>query len=251
MASIDSILRPARETVHDDGRLRAGHGRRGVPGSDRCAVVRDVERPRPTRTRAGCPLATSASDPDHRVARHWYRASCRHWGNPSSRSATWRRSRISYRSTSWASASGPVKSCAISTCWRGPTRTGAPQTSTARSRTPALHRVDIDSVRAVNSDGIVSAHPAAIDFTILSPLWLRWWALALIATTAGALLRGYRARVARLLELVHIRTRIATDLHDDVGANLTRIAVLAEVASHTTTGHWPRSRVSPANRSAR
>ena len=86
----------------------------------------------------------------------------------------------------------------------------------------------------MNSDGIVSAHPAAIDFRILSPLWLRWWALALIASTAAALsYGGYRYRVARLLELVHIRTRIATDLHDDVGANLTRIAVLAEVASHT------------------
>ena len=27
-----------------------------------------------------------------------------------------------------------------------------------------------------------------------------------------------------------MRTRIATDLHDDIGANLTRIAVLSEVA---------------------
>ena len=105
------------------------------------------------------------------------------------------------------------------------------RTVTYASLAPGRYRF---TVRAVNSDGIVSAHPAAIDFTILSPLWLRWWALALIATTAGALsYAGYRYRVARLLELVHIRTRIATDLHDDVGANLTRIAVLAEVASHT------------------
>jgi signal transduction histidine kinase len=105
------------------------------------------------------------------------------------------------------------------------------RTVTYASLAPGRYRF---TVRAVNSDGMVSAHPAAIDFTILSPLWRRWWALALIATTAGALsYAGYRYRVARLLELVHIRTRIATDLHDDVGANLTRIAVLAEVASHT------------------
>jgi signal transduction histidine kinase len=58
--------------------------------------------------------------------------------------------------------------------------------------------------------------------------------LALIATTAGAMSYAvYRYRVARLLEMLHLRIRIATDLHDDVGANLTRIALLAEVASHT------------------
>ena len=36
------------------------------------------------------------------------------------------------------------------------------------------------NVRAVNSDGIVSAHPAAMSFTILRPLWQRWWFLALV-----------------------------------------------------------------------
>jgi signal transduction histidine kinase len=41
---------------------------------------------------------------------------------------------------------------------------------------------------------------------------------------------AYRYRVARLLEMANMRTRIATDLHDDIGANLTRIALLSEVA---------------------
>ena len=40
----------------------------------------------------------------------------------------------------------------------------------------------------------------------------------------------YRFRVAQLLKLERVRTRIATDLHDDIGANLTRISVLSEVA---------------------
>ena len=55
----------------------------------------------------------------------------------------------------------------------------------------------------MNSDGIVSAHPAAIDFTILTPIWLRWWFLALIAAAAGAL--AYAATGTawqRLLEMV-------------------------------------------------
>ena len=40
----------------------------------------------------------------------------------------------------------------------------------------------------------------------------------------------YRYRVTRLLELERMRTRIAADLHDDIGANLTKISILSEVA---------------------
>jgi len=40
----------------------------------------------------------------------------------------------------------------------------------------------------------------------------------------------YRQRLTRLLELERVRTRIATDLHDDIGANLSLIAMLSEVA---------------------
>ena len=39
-----------------------------------------------------------------------------------------------------------------------------------------------------------------------------------------------REREKRLAELERVRTRIATDLHDDIGSSLTQIAVLSEVA---------------------
>jgi PAS domain S-box-containing protein len=39
-----------------------------------------------------------------------------------------------------------------------------------------------------------------------------------------------KAREERLAELEKVRTRIATDLHDDIGSSLTQIAVLTEVA---------------------
>ena len=90
------------------------------------------------------------------------------------------------------------------------------------------------TVRAVNSDGIASDHPAVITFTVRRPVWLRWWFLALSAIFVGLMVRTvYRYRVARLLEIANMRTRIATDLHDDIGANLTRIVLLSEVASRT------------------
>jgi signal transduction histidine kinase len=52
----------------------------------------------------------------------------------------------------------------------------------------------------------------------------------------------YRYRLRRLLEIERVRTRIASDLHDDIGANLTRIAILSEVAHSRLTGirdQWP------------
>jgi signal transduction histidine kinase len=40
---------------------------------------------------------------------------------------------------------------------------------------------------------------------------------------------AHRIRVVRLLALERLRTRIATDLHDDIGASLSQIAILSEV----------------------
>jgi signal transduction histidine kinase len=47
---------------------------------------------------------------------------------------------------------------------------------------------------------------------------------------AGVGVAGYRVRVARLVGVERVRSRIATDLHDDIGASLSQIAILAEVA---------------------
>lgn len=86
-------------------------------------------------------------------------------------------------------------------------------------------------VRGVNSDGVASSIPATISFRVLSPIWQRPWFLALAALAAGLVVYAlYRYRVAQLLKVERVRTRIATDLHDDIGANLTKIAILSEVA---------------------
>ena len=50
---------------------------------------------------------------------------------------------------------------------------------------------------------------------------------------ALALDQIFRYRLRRVLEVANMRTHIATDLHDDIGANLTRIALLSEVAKRT------------------
>jgi ligand-binding sensor domain-containing protein/two-component sensor histidine kinase len=86
-------------------------------------------------------------------------------------------------------------------------------------------------VRAVGADGVSSETPASLSFRILPPLWQRWWFLTLASALTGALAYGlYSFRVAQLIEIERVRARISGDLHDDIGANLSKIAILSEVA---------------------
>lgn len=115
-------------------------------------------------------------------------------------------------------------------------------------------------VRAVSETGAVSEEPAVIDFTIHPPFYRTWWFLTLaMAAAAGAIFALDRYRVSktrqvsaalealqrskqeRLAELERVRSRIATDLHDDIGASLTQIAVLSEVVRSQTAAAGAQS----------
>lgn len=109
--------------------------------------------------------------------------------------------------------------------WQAPTQD---RTVTFANLSPGRYTF---RVRAVNSEGVASPSPALVSFTVVSPLWRRWWFISLAALAVAFVIYGvYRYRLARLLEITNMRTRIATDLHDDIGANLTRIVLLSEVA---------------------
>ena len=85
-------------------------------------------------------------------------------------------------------------------------------------------------VRAATSDGTFSTVPASVTFRILRPVWQRWWFVTLAALLIGlGVYLLYRYRVSRVLEFANMRTRIATDLHDDIGSGLSRMAILSEV----------------------
>jgi ligand-binding sensor domain-containing protein/two-component sensor histidine kinase len=85
-------------------------------------------------------------------------------------------------------------------------------------------------VRAVTAEGVASPAPAVFEFLILPPVWQRWWFVSAATLIFGLMIYAvHRYRVARLIELERVRTRIATELHDDIGSNLSRIALLSEV----------------------
>jgi signal transduction histidine kinase len=72
-------------------------------------------------------------------------------------------------------------------------------------------------------------------------VWQRWWFRSLGTLLAGLFAYSlYRRRLARLLELERVRTRIATDLHDEIGTNLSLIAMVSEVANQTAQRRDPQ-----------
>lgn len=85
-------------------------------------------------------------------------------------------------------------------------------------------------VKAVDQRGVESETPAVLQLQILPPFWQRWWFLGLVASGLALVLYGlHRYRMRQLIAIERVRTRIATDLHDDIGSNLTRIALMSEV----------------------
>jgi signal transduction histidine kinase/sugar lactone lactonase YvrE len=93
------------------------------------------------------------------------------------------------------------------------------------------------AVRAVTSDGLTGENPVTFSFKILRPIYLRWWFLTLAALLIGLTVwQLYRFRIRRLLEIERTRTRIATDLHDDIGSDLSKISLLSEIVKMQMKG---------------
>lgn len=109
---------------------------------------------------------------------------------------------------------------------------------------PGLYRFQ---VTASNADGVWNSRPAEFVFEVLPHVYERWWfrLLVVMATlgATGAIIRFivHRRLLFRMqqLERQHAiereRTRIAKDIHDDLGANLNLIAVLGDLAKRDKT----------------
>jgi signal transduction histidine kinase len=96
---------------------------------------------------------------------------------------------------------------------------------------------------ACNSDGLWNETPASVAFVVTPAWWQTAWfhALALLSCAAG-LAGGVRYRYTRRMRrqlrqfeqaqaIEQERMRIARDIHDDLGARLTQMALLSEMAA--------------------
>lgn len=81
-----------------------------------------------------------------------------------------------------------------------------------------------------NINGAWSPEVEKLEFVISAPFWLRWWFWVLIGSVIIGIIylfyNYYRAR--KMIDIERMRVRIASDLHDDVGASLTEIALQSD-----------------------
>lgn len=115
------------------------------------------------------------------------------------------------------------------------------------------------SVQAANSDGVWNEIGASVAFVVLPFFWETWWfkaclALAVFGALALALHRRHRLEVERLErrhEMERERTRIARDMHDEIGSKLARISFLSEIAKSDKSSNGAGSAVDSLSRTAR
>lgn len=97
-------------------------------------------------------------------------------------------------------------------------------------------------VTACNEDGVWNPRPAAVAILVLPPFWQKWWfititGLCVLGAVVGVVhfistqkLQRQLAELKQQETLEKERARIARDLHDQLGANLTQVALLGEMA---------------------
>lgn len=102
-------------------------------------------------------------------------------------------------------------------------------------------------VRACNNVGIWNTIGDTVNITVRPFFWQSWWfrfaalavfTLMIIAAVRYVSFRRLRLRMHHLEQQAALnkeRARIAKDIHDDVGANLTQIALLGELAQQDST----------------
>jgi signal transduction histidine kinase/ligand-binding sensor domain-containing protein len=105
--------------------------------------------------------------------------------------------------------------------------------------------------KAIFLHGLYPVVESSFSFTILPPWWLTWWFKSIFALVIiGLVFLGVRSYIKRKLELQRVtlekkqaiekeRTRIATDMHDDLGAGLSQIKFLSEAIGMKRQKHLP------------
>ncbi|HID39167.1 MAG TPA: hypothetical protein EYP36_06605 [Calditrichaeota bacterium] len=90
----------------------------------------------------------------------------------------------------------------------------------------------IFKVKGANSSGVWNTVPIQLSIVIKPPIWRTWWFLSTIVLVALGMVSGFiYYRIHQILAISRLRSQIAADLHDDIGAGLTEISILNEIVA--------------------
>ena len=93
-------------------------------------------------------------------------------------------------------------------------------------------------VKGSNNDDLWNETGTSVKVVILPPWYMTWWFRTLMALAVVLAAYGfYRYRLRQALKLQFIRDRIANDLHDEVGSNLSNIYIFSNVAQQRATAN--------------
>jgi ligand-binding sensor domain-containing protein/two-component sensor histidine kinase len=85
-------------------------------------------------------------------------------------------------------------------------------------------------VRGSNNDGVWNEKGAEVKITILPPFYRTWWFIFLAVVLIGGTLTYFIAnRISNLLAIERLKTKLAADLHDNIGSGLTEISIQSQV----------------------
>ena len=88
-------------------------------------------------------------------------------------------------------------------------------------------------LKSKDADGNEGKQITRLMIKIRPHFWRTWWFNGILIILAGAIAFAvHKQRVNRLLAIEKVRTRVARDLHDDIGSSLSTINILSKVAAH-------------------
>ncbi|WP_430467607.1 sensor histidine kinase [Winogradskyella ouciana] len=91
-------------------------------------------------------------------------------------------------------------------------------------------------VKGADSRGSESANILSIPITVKQIFYKRWWFIVLVLLVVSAFVYAiFRYRLQQALAMERLRTKISSDLHDDVGSLLSGLAMQTELMEATAS----------------
>lgn len=97
-------------------------------------------------------------------------------------------------------------------------------------------------VKASNNDGVWNDEGTSVKLLITPPYWQTLWFRMLCILAGGIILYAiWYSRMQKLRDIGRIRNKIASDLHDDLGATLSSISIMSELVNQQVKYQSPQT----------